>query len=433
LINTDYTLYFWANSTRLSLFLYTIFLHAYTASIRLAALWNPKARLWVRGRKAKQWSIESTKGAKGKTIWMHCASLGEFEQGRPLLEALKAAYPAHRIVLSFFSPSGYEVKKEYEGADAVYYLPMDGKNNAAQFIDAVNPSLVLWVKYEYWYYYLTGLQKRGIPVLLISGIFRPGQAYFKWYGGVWQQMLHCFTLLFVQNETSKSLLGNIGVSDKVMITGDTRFDRVLQLAAQAEEIPAIAAFCNASRVFVAGSTWEEDEAELIHYVRAHPEVKFIIAPHEIHASNLQDVKKEFKGGLFYSEWSTSELPPDTHILIIDNVGMLSRLYRYADIAYIGGGFGSDGVHNVLEAAVYGKPVIFGPEYEKYIEAVGLVDCGGAFSIDNALELEKLVNRLLTDDVSLAAAGNSAGEFVRQHAGAAEKIVRCIQEKRLLTS
>jgi 3-deoxy-D-manno-octulosonic-acid transferase len=376
---------------------------------------------------------ESAESAKGKTIWMHCASLGEFEQGRPVLEALKAAYPAYRIVLTFFSPSGYAVKKNYAGADAVYYLPMDGKNNAAQFIDAVNPALVLWVKYEYWYYYLTGLQKRNTPVLLISGIFRPGQPFFTWYGLVWQQMLHCFTLLFVQNEASKALLGTIGISDKVMVTGDTRFDRVLQLAAQAEEIPAIAAFCSGSRVLVAGSTWEEDEAELIHYVRAHPEIKFIIAPHEINAANLQDVKKEFKGAVFYSDLSSKEVAADTHILIIDNIGMLSRLYRYADIAYIGGGFGSDGVHNVLEAAVYGKPVVFGPEYEKYIEAEGLVDCGGAFSIENALELEKLMNRLLADAAALTAAGKSAGDFVQQHSGAAKNIVGYIQEKRLLTN
>jgi 3-deoxy-D-manno-octulosonic-acid transferase len=414
----------------LSLFLYNIFLIAYNAGIRLAALWNPKARLWVQGRQAKSWMSEKS---GGKTIWMHCASLGEFEQGRPVLEALKAAYPAYRIVLSFFSPSGYEVKKDYEGADAVYYLPMDGKNNAAQFIDALNPALVVWVKYEYWYYYLTGLQKRNIPVLLISGIFRPGQPFFTWYGRVWQQMLHCFTLLFVQNEASKNLLGTIGISDKVMVTGDTRFDRVLQLAAQAKEIPAIAAFCSGSRVMVAGSTWEEDEAELIHYVKAHPEVKFIIAPHEINAANLADVRKEFKGAIFYSELGTMEPAPGTHVLIIDNIGMLSRLYRYADITYVGGGFGSDGVHNVLEAAVYGKPVVFGPEYEKYIEAAGLVDCGGAFSIEHALELEKLVNHLLADDIALAAAGKSAGDFVRQRAGAAKNIVRCIQEKRLLIS
>jgi 3-deoxy-D-manno-octulosonic-acid transferase len=414
----------------LSLFLYNTFLAVYNAGIRLAALWNPKAKLWVRGRQAKAWQNEP---AGTKTIWMHCASLGEFEQGRPVLEALKATYPAYRIVLSFFSPSGYEVKKDYAGADAVYYLPMDGKNNAAKFIDAVNPALVVWVKYEYWYYYLTGLQKRNIPVLLVSGIFRPGQPFFTWYGRVWKEMLHCFTLLFVQNEASKNLLGTIGISDKVMVTGDTRFDRVLQLAAQGEEIPAIAAFCSGSRVIVAGSTWEEDEDELVHYVRAHPEVKFIIAPHEINTANLQDVKNEFKGAIFYSELGTMEMPHGTHVLIIDNIGMLSRLYRYADIAYIGGGFGGDGVHNVLEAAVYAKPVVFGPEYEKYIEAEGLVDCGGAFSIEHALELEKLVNHLLADDAALAAAGKSAGDFVQEHAGAAKSIISYIQEKRLLTS
>jgi 3-deoxy-D-manno-octulosonic-acid transferase len=414
----------------LSLFLYNIFLIAYNAGIRLAALWNPKARLWVRGRQAKSWMSEKS---GSKTIWMHCASLGEFEQGRPLLEALRAQYPAYRIVLSFFSPSGYEVKKEYEGADAVYYLPMDGKSNAAAFITAVNPALVVWVKYEYWYYYLTTLKQRNIPVLLVSAIFRQSQPFFKWYGSVWQQMLGCFTMLFVQNEASEQLLAGIGLGDKAMVSGDTRFDRVLQLAATATPIPAIDAFCGSSTVFVAGSTWEEDEAELVHYVRAHPEIKFIIAPHEIDAANLQEVKKEFKGAVFYSEFEENTTPADAHVLIINNIGMLARLYRYAHITYVGGGFGSDGVHNVLEAAVYGKPVLFGPEYEKYIEAEGLVDCGGAFSISNALELEKLVDELLADTVKLAAAGESAADFVQQHAGAAKNILGCIQEKRLLTN
>jgi 3-deoxy-D-manno-octulosonic-acid transferase len=420
--------YFWLKLTHLSLFLYNVFLIAYSGGIRLAALWNPKARLWVRGRQAKPWMAEPP---GSKTIWMHCASLGEFEQGRPVLEALKAQYPAYRIVLSFFSPSGYAVKKDYAGADAVYYLPMDGKGNAAAFITAVNPALVVWVKYEYWYYYLTALKQKSIPVLLISAVFRQNQPFFTWYGGVWKQMLSCFTVLFVQNEASKELLASIGAGDKAVVTGDTRFDRVLQLAATAAPIPAVDAFCGSSKVLVAGSTWEEDEAELIHYVRAHPEIKFIIAPHEIDAANLQEVKKEFKSAIFYSELEMSGSPAEAHVLIIDNIGMLSRLYRYAHITYVGGGFGSDGVHNVLEAAVYGKPVLFGPEYEKYIEAEGLVDCGGAFPIDNALELEKLMDELLADEGTLAAAGQSAANFVQQHAGAAKNIVSYIQEKRLL--
>jgi 3-deoxy-D-manno-octulosonic-acid transferase len=428
---TTHCLYFWAKLNGLGLFLYNIFLLAYTGGIRLAALWNPKARLWVSGRKAMRWQAESS-FSTGKTIWMHCASLGEFEQGRPVLEALKAQYPAYRIVLTFFSPSGYEVKKNYTGADAVYYLPMDGRANAEKFIAAINPALVLWVKYEYWYYYLTSLRQKNIPVLLISGIFRQGQPFFKWYGGVWMRMLDCFTVLFVQNEASLQLLAGAGKSEEVITSGDTRFDRVLQLVQNSEEVPGIAAFCGSNKVIVAGSTWEEDEAELVHYVKAHPEITFIIAPHEIDAANLQDVKKEFAGAIFYSELMAGTAA-NSHVLIIDNIGLLAKLYHYAHITYVGGGFGSDGVHNVLEAAVYGKPVLFGPEYEKYIEAEGLVDCGGAFSIDNALQLEKLLDNLLADDAALNKAGQLAGQFVRQHAGATQAITAYIQEKRLLTN
>ena len=291
---------------------------------------------------------------------MHCASLGEFEQGRPLLEALKTANPAQKIVLTFFSPSGYEVMKNYKGADFVFYLPMDSPVNAKMFLDAVNPSIVLWVKYEYWFYYLSMLKQRNIPTLLVSGIFRQNQPFFKWYGDIWRKMLQSFTHFFVQNNESVKLLSTIGFKENVTLTGDTRFDRVLEIADHFTAVPGIAEFCGDSPVIVAGSTWEEDEIELLHFVNVHKNVKFIIAPHEIDKANLKDVKEEFPHSIFYSELQSEQQTTvndqrsTPNVLIIDNIGTLSRLYKYATITYVGGGYGADGVHNVLEAAVYGK-------------------------------------------------------------------------------
>ena len=366
---------------------------------------------------------------------MHCASLGEFEQGRPLLENIKLQYPEYKIVLSFFSPSGYEVMKDYPGADHIFYLPMDSPSNAKKFIDAVKPSLVLWVKYEYWFYYLDELKRRNIPVILVSGIFRAGQPFFKWYGQIWRVMLGCFTHCFVQNEESRSLLKTIGISENVSLNGDTRFDRVIAIARNFEPIPYIDSFCANNRVIVAGSTWEEDEIELLHYVKVHPEIKFIIAPHEIGEKKLNEVKKEFPNSIFYSilAENPSAMADGKNVLIIDNIGMLSRLYKYATITYVGGGFGNDGVHNVLEPAVFGKPVVFGPEYEKFAEATGLVEAGGGLSFSLPLGLEEIFTDLLSDESNLKETGDASKEFVFAQQGATEKIIGYIQEKRLLTS
>jgi 3-deoxy-D-manno-octulosonic-acid transferase len=447
----------------LSKFLYNLFLILYSAGIRIVSAWNPKAKKWLRGRR----DIFSTINSKHLTqnsrpIWMHCASLGEFEQGRPLLEQLKANDPGQKIVLSFFSPSGYEVMKDYKGADHIFYLPADSPVNAKKFLDAVNPSLVLWVKYEYWFYYLTELKQRNIPIILVSGIFRPNQPFFKWYGGIWKIMLGSFTHFFVQNEESKKLLGALGYKNNVSTNGDTRFDRVLEIAENFVFIPGIEAFCGDSPVIVAGSTWEEDEIELLHFVNVHQEIKFIIAPHEIDKTNLNDVKDEFPNSIFYSDLlkeNKEEKPVDEisavhratnsgfihrsfseggqqttpHVLIIDNIGMLSRLYKYATVTYIGGGFGADGVHNVLEAAVYGKPVVFGPVYDKFAEAIGLLDTGGAVSINGPVALESVLNKLLNDVEERKRMEEAARQYVYEHAGASKKIIQFIQEKRLLTS
>jgi 3-deoxy-D-manno-octulosonic-acid transferase len=371
---------------------------------------------------------------------MHCASLGEFEQGRPLLEELKAANPEQKIVLTFFSPSGYEVMKDYKGADHVFYLPMDSPVNAKKFLDAVNPSLVLWVKYEYWFYYLTEIKQRNIPTILVSGIFRKNQPFFKWYGAIWKQMLESFTHFFVQNEESQQLLATLGFTKNITINGDTRYDRVLEIAAHFAPVTGIEEFCGDSPVIVAGSTWEEDEIELLHFVNVHKNVKFIIAPHEIDKTNLKDVKDEFPNSVFYSELeneqqtTNNEQRSGPNVLIIDNIGMLSRLYKYATVTYIGGGYGADGVHNVLEAAVYGKPVVFGPVYEKFYEAIGLVNSGGAISINGGpVKLETVLNGLLHDETERKRRGNAAVQFVQDNAGASKKIMQFIQEKRLLTS
>ncbi|WP_276480916.1 3-deoxy-D-manno-octulosonic acid transferase [Paraflavitalea pollutisoli] len=446
------------------LLFYNLFCRLYLLGIRLAALWNPKAKAWIAGRKdvfdqlvaafddrrnpasrrpfgapAQQATADSATNTTTlpKLIWMHCASLGEFEQGRPVIEALRSQHPGCRILLTFFSPSGYEVRKNYEGADHIFYLPMDSRSNARRFINIVKPDLVVWVKYEYWYHYLTNLHKRQIPTLLVSGIFRPDQPFFKWYGGLHRKMLKSFSHLFVQTPDSRELLARIGFNTTVTVNGDTRFDRVADILHKFTPIPAIEAFCSSHPTVVAGSTWPEDEEELDHYANTHPEMRFIIAPHEIHESHLKEIEKLFKHTIRYSvlqkrvPGTVSREQQVTNTLIIDNIGMLSRLYKYATITYVGGGFGNDGVHNVLEAAVYHKPVVFGPVYEKYIEAAELVEQGGGFPIDTALELEKMLDQFINDPDGYKKACQQAGDYVQSKAGATKTILQFIDDNQLL--
>lgn len=380
---------------------------------------------------------------------MHCASLGEFEQGRPVIESLRRKYPNITVVISFFSPSGYEIRKNYAGADHIFYLPMDSAIHAKRFVDLINPTLVLWIKYDYWYYYLRELHKRKIPALLVSPLFRPDQPFFKWYGNIHRLMLDSFHAFFVQNQQSKDLLGSLGISQMVFVSGDTRFDRVTDIMEAFEPLPVIAGFCGEHRVIVAGSTWEEDEEELDHYANTHPEIRFIIAPHEIEEDNLRDLEDLFHHSIRYSaleKRSPAAVPtaseandptpvsnPPPNVLIIDNIGMLAQLYYYARICYVGGGFGDDGVHNVLEAAVYGRPVITGPVIDKYVEVMELAEVGGVIIIDNALEAESVFNRLFEDKEEYAFHSEAARNYVHARRGATEKIVRYIQENRLLTS
>jgi 3-deoxy-D-manno-octulosonic-acid transferase len=363
---------------------------------------------------------------------MHCASLGEFEQGRPIIEQIKKDYPSYKMLLTFFSPSGYEVRKNYSGADGIFYLPLDGKKNANKFIEIVNPSLVIWVKYEYWYYYLTALQQKNIPTVLVSAIFRESQPFFKWYGGLWKKILQSFDKIFVQNEYSISLLKSIEMHENAVLAGDTRFDRVIAIAENKCPLPyELIQFCKNKKVIVAGSTWEEDEEELVHYARTHEHIKFIIAPHEIDEERLSDIKIMFKNAIYFSEFVKENA--NAQVIIIDNIGMLSSLYDLADVAYIGGGFNDAGIHNILEAAVYGKPIVFGPVYEKFSEANDLVDRGGAFSIENALELETLLDKLLSGNELLKNTSEISKKYVYEKQGATNIIVNYLYKKRLLTN
>ena len=427
----------------MSLFLYNVFLRLYTLGILLVSPWNIKARLWIKGRKNLFQILESAlSDEKRKIIWMHCASLGEFEQGRPLFEKISAQYPAYAKMITFFSASGYETSKTYKGADYVFYLPMENRSNAGRFLKRVNPSLVIWVKYEYWYYYLKAISGRQIPLLLISGIFRREQGFFQWYSGIYREMLSCFTHLFIQDERSKNLLATIGYDKNSSVIGDTRFDRVIEIAEAFQPLPWIDEFCGTKTVIVAGSTWQEDEEELDHYANTHPEIRFIIAPHEIDTPHLQEVRKLYQKCILYSEYSrlktghdvlvTKDHPLHTaNVLIIDNIGMLSRLYKYGTINFVGGGFGDGGVHNILEAAVYGKPVIFGPVYDKYLEAVELLETGGAFSVAAALELEELLETLQREPALYREASTAASKYVYAGKGAADKIMHFIAERKLL--
>jgi len=425
--------------------LYKFFLLIYPIGVRLVSIWNPKAASWIGGRKNLFQLLrrDFPVGTK-KIVWMHCASLGEFEQGKPVLQKLTEKYTGFRIVVTFFSPSGYQNARKDPAFEHVYYLPMDSPSNAKKLLDILQPEVIFWVKYEYWHYYLQEIKQRNIPLVLISGVFHQRQIFFKWYGGFYRRMLQCFSHFFVQNNSSAANLKALIPEEKITVSGDTRCDRVIYIAEHFTEVPGIDRFCGNSQVIVAGSTWEDDEAEWTHFVKTHPEIRFIVAPHEIDEENLLDVKKEFAGAVFYSEWvqnletavagsTSARKDMGTHCLIIDNIGMLSRLYRYATVTYVGGGFGFDGLHNVLEAAVYGKPVIFGPEYDKNFEAQELIDCSGAISVENALELEQILNSLLPRESEIRARGLAARDYVYNNSGASEKILQFIQKNRLLTN
>jgi 3-deoxy-D-manno-octulosonic-acid transferase len=406
-------------------FLYSLVLGLYYLLIFIASPFNSKARQWIRGRAGLFREIKKRVNAEDNIYWFHASSLGEFEQGRPLIEAIKLRNPSVKILITFFSPSGYEPRKKYKSADYIFYLPMDSKKNASRFIELINPCKAFFIKYEFWYHYLNGLKKKNVPVYLVSANFRPGQVFFRWYGGWFRKILGIFSHIFVQNTVSEKLLKETGLKN-VTVSGDTRFDRVAEIARQSVFIELAEEFSKDSTVIICGSTWDKDEDILTEYINtSHWNINYIIAPHEIHPSKIERlIKKLDKPAIRFSSATVKNIN-DYRVLIIDNIGMLSSLYRYADIAYIGGGFGA-GIHNILEAATFGLPVVFGPNYGKFREAVDLAAAGGAFPVNNYDGLKRRFGELL-ENSQYKKAGKISKEYVLKNQGATRKILDTIKE------
>ncbi|MBN1413462.1 MAG: 3-deoxy-D-manno-octulosonic acid transferase [Bacteroidales bacterium] len=401
-------------------YIYSAGLLLYYLGILIVAPFSPKARLWIKGRKRIFGQISETVKS-GPLIWFHVASLGEFEQGRPVMEEIKHRYNHYKILLTFFSPSGYEIRRNYAGADYIFYLPLDLEKNARRFIQLVKPAMAIFVKYEFWYHYIHQLYVNKIPVYLISGIFRPGQFFFRWYGKWFRKMLFYFEHFFVQTQESLDLLHGISLSN-VTLSGDTRFDRVLQIASGAKDIPVAASFKGDRICLIAGSTWPGDEHNLISYINNYDgEARFIIAPHEVHEDHIRWMIRQLKKPFIRYSEATKENVTDRKVLIIDNIGMLSSLYRFGDIAYIGGGFGA-GIHNILEAATFGLPIIFGPNYAKFNEAVELIGLGGAMSYTTLKDLTTCLNQWLDFPEERFRLGKISKDFVCRNAGATGIIV-----------
>ncbi|MDB5134974.1 MAG: 3-deoxy-D-manno-octulosonic acid transferase [Mucilaginibacter sp.] len=402
------------------LLIYNLGVRFYFFLILIASFFNKKAKLWINGRKNISYQNYQ------QCAWFHFASLGEFEQGLPVLIKFKEHYPDIKIVLTFFSPSGYEIRKNTPFADAVYYLPLDTPSNARKFIKTINPTIAIFTKYEYWYHFFNELDQRGIPLYIISGIFRPGQIFFRWYGGLHRRMLSFVTYFFVQDEDSKTLLQKIGITN-VSVSGDTRFDRVWANAQQPKSIPAISKFKDGHKLFIAGSTWPADEELVAQLVSNYPDWKFIFAPHEINEEKINSLAGilPINSAIKYSQLTTHNTQ---QVLIIDNIGILSSLYQYGDIAYIGGGFGA-GIHNTLEAAAFGLPVIFGPNYDRFKEAKDLIALKGGFSINNIDTIKNTVRVLVEDEGQCKALGEKIKEYVRNNTGATEMIINHIDLKK----
>ena len=403
--------------------MYNIIINIYFFAAKIASLFDKKVRLMIKGQNATYDILRSKIDRNSRYIWFHVASLGEFEQGRPLMERIRRQYPEYKILLTFFSPSGYEVRKDYEGADVVCYLPFDTPRNVRRFLDLANPCMAFFIKYEFWQNYLKTLQKRKIPVYSVSSIFRKNQVFFRWYGRSYCKVLSCFTHLFVQNEQSRQLLAGCGIT-QVTVAGDTRFDRVLEIAQQAKSLPLVELFKEDSFVFIAGSSWAPDEDLFIEYFNEHPEMKLIIAPHVISENHLNEITGKLKRPYVRYTTTTEENVKQADCLIIDCFGLLSSIYRYGDVAYIGGGFG-EGIHNVPEAAVYGIPVLFGPNNEKFREAQQLLAEGGSFEIHSYTDFSALLDRLMADKVFLEQSGKKAGAYVKNNAGAMEIVLKAV--------
>ncbi len=412
--------------------IYNLIIYLYLLGVAVYSRFNEKVRKMWRGEREAFRILREKVDPNAKYVWFHAASLGEFEQGRPLMERLRKDHPEYKILLTFFSPSGYEVRKNYDGADIICYLPLDTITNARRFLRTVRPVMAFFIKYEFWYNYLHILKHRNIPVYSVSSIFRPEQVFFKWYGRQYGRVLKCFTHFFVQNEISKDLLEKIHITN-VTVVGDTRFDRVLQIKEVAKYLPIVETFKQDTQVFVAGSSWPPDEAIFIPYFNKHPEWKMIIAPHVIGEDHLRQIEKLLEGRkvMRYSSLTKADLPSKkaelqaADVLIIDCFGLLSSIYHYGEIAYVGGGFGV-GIHNVLEAAVWDVPVFFGPNNQRFQEAQGLKAAGGGFDFETAEAFTRQMDVFLTDAEQLRIAGVQAGKFVQGLAGATEKVLSSVK-------
>ena len=403
--------------------MYNIAIYLYGLGVFIYSLFNEKVRKMWRGEHESFRIIRERLDPNAKYIWFHAASLGEFEQGRPLMERIRATHPEYKILLTFFSPSGYEVRKDYKGADIVCYLPLDTVNNARRFLRTVRPVMAFFIKYEFWYNYLHVLKHRCVPTYSVSSIFRRDQIFFKWYGRDYARVLSCFTTFFVQNEESKLLLGTIGIKNAVVV-GDTRFDRVLQIKEASKQLPLVEAFVsNAEHVFCAGSSWQPDEEIFIPYFNGRSDWKLIIAPHVIGEEHLAQMMQLLKGRRVTRYTQTNpEEAAKADVLIIDCFGLLSSIYRYAQVSYVGGGFGA-GIHNTLEAGVWGIPVIFGPNNKRFAEAQGLLKCKGGFEIKDVNDFTTLMVHLESEPALLEKSGKAAANYVKSLSGATEKILK----------
>lgn len=460
--------------------MYNIAIYIYLIGVAIGSLFNKKIKKMWRGEREAVDLLKEKVDPTAKYVWFHAASLGEFEQGRPLIEQLRATHPEYKILLTFFSPSGYEVRKNYEGADIVCYLPLDTIRNARRFLRAVHPVMAFFIKYEFWYNYLHILKHRGVPVYSVSSIFRPGQVFFKWYGRNYAKVLHCITHFFVQNEVSLQLLKGIGI-DEATVVGDTRFDRVLQIKEQAKELPIVEAFkgingkgdackgalaedackedlsedacngdfsedackgalsedackkdlsengCKGCKVFVAGSSWQPDEDIFIRFFNDHPDWKLIIAPHVIGEDHLAYILDKLQMKAVRYTQATEQSAAEARCLIIDCFGLLSTIYRYGEIAYVGGGFGV-GIHNVPEAAVWGIPVLFGPNNKRFQEAQDLLACKGSFEVTDYDSFNTIISRLISDDQFRHQCGEASANYVKSRSGATDIIMKSVVGK-----
>ncbi len=415
------------------LFIYNLIVVLADFILKIVALFNNKIRLFVEGRKSVFKILSNKIKAYDKTIWFHAASLGEYEQGLPVMERMKSRFPNHLIVLTFFSPSGYEVRKNNTIADVTVYLPLDTQSNVNQFLKLVRPDMVFFIKYEYWPNYLNALQNKEIPTYLISGIFREKQVFFKWYGGFYRKALDAFEHFFVQNSSSKELLLKLGKTN-VTVSGDTRFDRVTEILKQNNELDFIEEFKNSTLTVVIGSSWPKDEALLVNYINTAINVKFIIAPHNINKDQIANLQNQIsKKTVLFSSLNLKDVGAsklaDYDVFIIDTIGILTKIYSYADIVYVGGGFGNPGVHNILEPATFGVPIIIGPNYSHFVEATALVKMEGCISIGNQVELDEALDKLIQNEAVRLEKGHVCSTFVEMNKNATETIFNYIIKKK----